>query len=170
VREVLQALLIAGTVLWAGCLLAVLWGRSRLRRTLRIDPAVRSAAPTSWAVVPTSAARLHRRLRATAASARLASTVDQALAPLADELVGEALALEPRILLVRGTRRVGAPARRDLSAELSELEAVARRLTYLASASDPGAATRLQDRVTALEAARQELAEIDLRAGLVRHS
>jgi hypothetical protein len=173
VREVLQALLIAGVVMWASFVLAALWVRSRLRRTLRIDPAVRSAAPTVWVVAPTAASRLHRRLRVTAASARLASMCDQGLSPVADDLVSEAVALEPAILAVAGTRRAGASVRRDISARISELETVARRLTSLSteamSASEPSAAIRLRDRLSALEAARQELAEIDLRAGLLRH-
>ena len=93
---------------------------------------------------------------------------------MANELVDEALALEPRVLAVTGTRRAGASVRRDLSASISELEAVARRLASLShqplSASEAHAATRLRDRLTAIEAARQELAEIELRAGLLRHS
>ena len=173
-RDVLQALLIASVVMSATCVFAVLWVRHRLRRTLRIDPAVRSAAPTVWIVTPTAAARLHRRLRVVAASARLASTCDPGLSPVANELVGEALALEPRVLAVTGTRRAGASVRRELSASISELEAVARRLASLSnqplSASEANAATRLRDRLTAIEAARQELAEIELRAGLLRHS
>ena len=173
-RDLLQALLIASVVMSATCVLAVLWVRHRLRRTLRIDPVVRTAAPTVWIVTPTAAARLHRRLRVVAASARLASTCDPGLSPLANELVGEALALEPRVLAVTGTRRAGASVRRELSSSISELEAVARRLASVSnppmSASEASAANRLRDRLTAIEAARQELAEIELRAGLLRHS
>jgi hypothetical protein len=92
---------------------------------------------------------------------------------VADDLVSEAVALEPAILAVAGSHRAGASVRRDLSARISELEAVARRLTSLStepmSASEPTAAIRLRDRLTALEAAHQELAEIDVRAGLLRH-
>lgn len=173
-RDVLEAFLIAGVVMWATFVIATLWVRGRIRRCLRIDPAVRSAAPTVWVVAPTAAARLHRRARIAAASARLASSVDHGLCPVADDLVSEAVALEPAILAVAGTRRAGAPVRRELATRISELEAVARRLGSLStesmSASEPTAATRLRDRLTALEAARQELAEIDLRAGLLRHS
>ena len=49
-----------------------------------------------------------------------------------------------------------------------------RRLTTLAAAvrtaSGDGTANRVRDRLAALEAARQELAEIDLQAGLIRHA
>ncbi|MET0903487.1 MAG: hypothetical protein ABWZ52_09625 [Acidimicrobiales bacterium] len=173
-RDLLQALLIAGVAMSVSCVLAVLWVRHRLRRTLRIDPAVRSVAPTLWIVTPTAAARLHRRLRVVAASARLASTCDPGLSPLANELVGEALALEPSVLAVTGTRRAGAAIRRDLSVRIAGLEGVARRLASLSnqplSAPEANAATRLRDRLSALEAARHELAEIEVRAGLLRHS
>ncbi len=64
--------------------------------------------------------------------------------------------------------------RRDLAARIDELEAVGRRLTTLATqasrASGDGTANRVGERLTALEAARQELAEIDLQAGLIRHA
>ena len=73
-----------------------------------------------------------------------------------------------------GTRRAGVSVRRELSASISELEAVARRLASLSnqplSPSEATGATRLRDRITAIEGARQELAEIDVRAGLLRHS
>jgi hypothetical protein len=173
VHEVLEGLLIAGSVTAATCVLAALWVRHRLRRALRIAPGVRSSAPTRWLVSPTAAARLHRRLRTVAAAAALASTLDPGLASLAGELVSEALALEPQVIALAGTRRAGSSVRRDLSAQVSELEIVARRLTALStqptSASEPGGASRLRDRLAALEAARRELAEIDVQAGLLRN-
>jgi hypothetical protein len=62
--------------------------------------------------------------------------------------------------------------RRDLSTQVGELEAVARHLVRLSSEpgswAEPRQATHLLERVVALEAAREELAEIDLRAGLLR--
>ena len=170
--EVLRGLLIAGAVAWAICVLATLWVRHRLRRRLRIVPSQRSAAPTVWVVSPSASARLHRRLRTVAASARLASSIDPGLAAVADELAGEALALEPHVVASAGGRRAGTTARRDLAARIDELEAVARRLTVLASRSTDRATSgaRLSERLLALEAAREELAEIDLRAGVLRHT
>ena len=97
---------------------AALWVRHRLRRHLRITPRVRSAAPTRFVVVPTSAARLHGRLRRLSTAARLASTIDPGLAPLADDLVDEALALEPRVIAVNRSGRAGALVRRDLDARI----------------------------------------------------
>lgn len=170
----LEGLLIAGSVVWAICVLAAVWVRHRLRRRLRIAPRVRSQAPTMWIVSPTAAARLHRRLCNVAASARLASTLDPGVAPLADDLVAEVVAMEPRVIAVAGARRHGRSVLRDLSTRVSELEAVARRLTSLSSEptspTEPVGAARLLERITALEEARQELAEIDLRAGLLRHT
>ncbi len=167
-REVLQGLLIAGVAAWATCLLAALWVRHRLRQRLRITPGARSTAPTVWLVSPTAPARLHRRLRRVGALARAASTLDPSLNDLADELVVDAVVLEPAVVAVARTGRTGASIRRDVSARVSELELVARHLTTLSAQAASGwsEAVRLRDRVGALEAARQELAEIDLAAGL----
>jgi hypothetical protein len=168
VREVLQGLLILGVAAWAMCLLTMLWVRHRLRRRLRIAPGVRSTAPTVWLVSPTAASRLHHRLRRVGASARAASTLDPALAHLADELIVDAVALEPAVVgLARAGRRC-APLRHRVSAQVVELESVARRLAVLSTQAATGSSEplRLRDRVEALEAARQELAEIDLAAGL----
>jgi hypothetical protein len=168
VREVLLGLLIAGVAAWAACLLGALWVRHRLRRRLRITPGVRSPAPTAWLVSPTAAARLHRRLRRVGASARAASTLDPALTDLADELIVDAVSLEPAVAAVAGTGSAGASIRRSVSARVSELEHVARHLTTLSTqaASGPSESLRLHHRVGALEAARQEIADIDRAAGL----
>jgi hypothetical protein len=168
VRELLQGLLVAGVAVWATCLLSALWVRHRVRKRLRITPGVRSTAPTVWLVSPTAAARLHHRLRRVGASARAASTLDPALTDLADELIVDALRLEPAVVAVARTGRTGAPVRRGVSARVSELELVARRLTTLSTQAVSGwsEAVRLPDRVGALAAARQELADIELAAGL----
>jgi hypothetical protein len=167
VSEVLQGLLIVSVAAWATCLLAALGARHRVRRRLRIAPGVRSTAPTVWLIAPTAGARLHHRLRRVGASARAASTLDPALADLADDLLADAVALEPAVVAVARTGRTVPGIRRGVSAQVSELESVARHLTTL-STHPRGAseASRLRDRVSALEAARQELADIDLAAGL----
>lgn len=167
-REVLQGLLIVGVAAWATCLLTALWVRHCLRKRLRIAPGARSTAPTVWLVSPTAAARLHHRLRGVGASARAASTLDPALTDLADELIVDAVVLEPAIVALARTGRTGATIRRGVSARVSELEFVARHLTTLSTEAASGSreAMRLRDRVGALEAARQELADIDLATGL----
>ena len=163
--ELLEGLLIAAVACAGMVAVVALWMRHQLRRRLRIAPKVRSAAPTRFVFVPSPAARLHGRLRRLSTSARLAATIDPGLAPLAGDLVGEALALEPRVLAVNRTGRAGLLVRRDLDARIRELEAVGRRLTQLSS-TPPDGAHRLRERMVALEAARQELAEIEVRAGL----
>ena len=173
-HAVLEGLLIATGLMVTLGAFAVLWVRHRVRRRLRIAPAVRSAAPTSFVVSATPAARLHRRLRRVATGALLASRLDPGLADLADELIAEAVALEPAVVAVARTGRTGSTGRRELSIQIAELEAVGRRLTSLAGQAsrifrDAGA-SRVRDRLTAIEAARVELAEIDVRAGLIRHA
>ena len=172
---VVEGLLISIAVAWIACVLAALWVRHRVRLRLRIAPGVRTAAPTGFVVPATTAARLHRRLRRVSATAQLAGRLDPGLTHLADDLIAEALALEPSVLAVAPAGRAGSIVRRDLAGRIHELEAVGRRLTALAArssrpASGEGSAHRVLERVAALEAARQELAEIDLQAGLVRHA
>jgi hypothetical protein len=166
--EVLQGLLIAGLAAWATCCLGVLWVRHRLRRRLRIEPGSRSTAPTLWLVSPTGAARLHHRLRRVGATAQAASAVDPGLTDLADELIGEAVALEPAVVAAAGTGRLGGSTRRGVSARVAELELVARHLTSLSTQADSGSspAISLRDRVTVLAAARRELTDIEVAAGL----
>jgi hypothetical protein len=89
---------------------------------------------------------------------------------VADQLAGQALALEPPVVAAARTGRVGGTTRRALSAQIAELEGVARRL--MAAANDTGAEVasrgtwRVDERLAALEVARRELTEIDVRAGL----
>ena len=95
--------MITGATAMMMCVLAALWIRHRLRRRLRITPAARSTAPTLWLVSPTAAAWLHHRLRRVGASAHAASTLDPALTDLANELVADAVSLEPAVVAVAGT-------------------------------------------------------------------
>jgi hypothetical protein len=168
VRQVLEGLLITGLVAWAIAVAAALWVRHRVRRTLRIDPAVRSTAPTVWLVSPTAAARLHHRLRRVGASARAAAMLDPALRDLTGELITDAVTLEPAVVATAGTGRTGASVRRSLSARVSELESIARHLTTLSTqrSDAPRESVRLRDRVVALEAARQEVADVERATGL----
>jgi hypothetical protein len=174
VPAVLEGLLIFSVIAWTSCVLAVLWVRHRLRRRLRIAPGVRSTAPTGFVVSARPAAGLHRRLRRVSTAAQLAARLDPSLADLADELIAEALALEPGVVGVARAGRAGCVVRRDLAARIGELETVGHRLTTVAAQASPatgqGSASRVRERLDALEAARQELAEIDLHAGLIRHA
>ena len=106
--------------------------------------------------------------------AQLAGRLDPALTGLADELIAESLALEPVVLAVARAGRSRSVARRELGAQIDELEGVGRRLSALAAqasrATGDGGASRVRERLAAIEEARVELAEIDLRAGLIRHA
>ena len=173
-HAVLEGLLIAMGLMLALGVSAVLWVRHRLRRRLRIAPRVRTAAPTTFVVSAGPAARFHRRLRRVSTEAQLASRLDPALHDLADELIAEALALEPAVLAVARTGRTRSVGRRELAAQIGDLEGVGRRLSTLAAhasrANGEGSASHVRERLVAIEAARVELAEIDLNAGLIRHA
>ena len=173
-HAVLEGLLIATGVMLALAVGAVLWVRHWVRRRLRIAPRVRSAAPTTFVVSAGPAARYHRRLRRVSTEAQLASRLDPALLDLADELIAEALALEPAVLAVARTSRARSVGRRELGVQIGELEGVSRRLSALAAQASrttgEGGASRVRERLVAIEAARVELAEIDVRAGLIRHA
>jgi hypothetical protein len=171
VDALLQGLLIATVTVATTVALTVLWVRHRLRRRLRIAPRVRSMAPTVFIVSPGAAARLHRRLRRVGATARLSAELDPALGLVADDLVAEALSLEPAVVAVARSGRAGRVARRDLGARVAELEAVALRLAAMPAAplAGPAGTGPIRDRLAALEAARAEVAEIELRAGLLTH-
>jgi hypothetical protein len=174
VHAVLEGFLIATGLMLASLALAVLWVRHRVRRRLRIAPRVRSAAPTTFVVSAGPAARFHRRLRRVSMEAQLAGRLDPALTGLADELIAEALALEPAVLAVARGGRSRSVGRREIGAQIGELEGVGRRLSTLAAqasrATGDGGANRVRERLVAIEAARVELAEIDLHAGLIRHA
>ena len=173
-RAVLEGLLIAGLVVGGLCVLAAAWvwhGSG----VVCASHLVCLPGPDLRIVSPTAPARLHRRLCTVAASPRLASTLDPGVAPLADDLVAaEAHQIEPPVIAVARTRRAGWSVRRDLSTRVSELKVVARRLATLSSEptspAEPSGPTRLLERLSALEEARQELAEIELRAGLLKHT
>jgi hypothetical protein len=170
VDGLVQGLLIVVLGFVLTVVLAGAFVRHRVRRHLRITPAVRSSAPTSYLVSLSAAARLHRRLRRIGATARLAAALDPALTIVADDVADQALALEPQVLAAARTGRVGRPTRARLAVRIAELEEVARRLTSMATDAADRApwdgTTRIRERLVALEAARQELTEIDLRAGL----
>jgi hypothetical protein len=174
VHAVLEGLLMVTGIALASFVLAMLWVRHKVRRRVRIAPRVRSSAPSSFLVSAAPAARLHRRLRRVATAAQLAGQLDAGLTDLADDLIAEAVSLEPAVVATARTGRTGSSGRRELDARVAELEGVSRRLTSLAGQSsgfggDRGA-TRVRERLAAIEAARVELEEIDLRAGLVRHA
>ncbi len=132
-----QVLLIIAAVLGAALVLAassvaVAW--ALLRRRLRIAPGVRSSAPSRWMASPERAARLHRRLRAATAQARLAAARPGGeLAALADELAAEAVAVERELVIAA---RVHRSARRHaLAAPTRAVTDVERTAAAIAAAA-----------------------------------
>src|SRR3954453_20758644 len=77
VEHLAVALTIFTVTTIALCVGGYLWVRHRIRRKLRVSPAVRSPAPTLWLVSMWEPAQLHRRLRRAAGVARSAAVMDR---------------------------------------------------------------------------------------------
>ena len=171
-----MALLIVTTAFCAVCLVVLLWIRHRMRRFLRVRPSTRTQAPTGWALSTGEPARLHRRLRRVAASARISgSNGDMTTAALAVEVEDEAVRLETCLVALSRVWRADRDARRQMTAQITELEHLAVRLaTNAAAISRPAALTtgapdtltELRDRLDALDDARQELSRVERHAGV----
>jgi hypothetical protein len=174
--ELLVALLIATTAFCAVCVAGLLWIRHRMRRFLRVRPSTRTQAPTGWALSTIEPARLHRRLRRVAASARLSgANGDTTTAALAVQVEDEAVRLETCLVALSRVWRTDRDARRLMTAQITELEHLAVRLaTNAASISGPAALTtgapdslsELRERLDALDDARRELSTVERQAGV----
>jgi hypothetical protein len=150
---------------------AVTYARWRLRKQLRVRPSTRSAAPTSWLVSTSEPARLHRRLRKAAATARLAGARGGAsIVALADEIEDHAVALESHLVMLSKLWRRERQAKKQLVAQVAQLEQLAIRLSTSAvdvtrpralGAGSPDALAELTERIEALDAAREELAVLE---------
>lgn len=170
---VLVALAGASIALSSVALGLVLW---RLGRRNRLHPGSPTAAPVTWLVSPARPARLHRRLRAAVQTASFrapgrgrrklpTAAVDELVA----ELLREAVAVDAQLLVAaRASRRVRARLLGVSEAQVGQLERLAARLAVLVSASArPGGAPAaaaihaLEERLDALEAARQEIADLE---------
>jgi DNA-binding helix-hairpin-helix protein with protein kinase domain len=172
---VVHDLFVALVVLGAGGLSllagALLYGRWRLRKQLRVRPSTRSSAPTNWLVSMSEPARLHRRLRKAAATARLAGASGGAtVAELADEIEDHAVALETHLVLLSRMWRRERQARTQVVTQIEQLEQLTTRLTASAvqvsrpralGAGSPDALAELTERIDALEAARAELTALE---------
>jgi hypothetical protein len=159
---------LASLALFVGALTYTRW---RLRKQLRVRPSTRSAAPTAWLVSTSEPARLHRRLRKAATTARLAGARGGAtIASLADEIEDHAVALETHLVMLCRVWRRERQARRQLVAQIAQLEQLTVRLTATAvevsrpralGAGSPDALAELTERIDALDAARQELTTLE---------
>ncbi len=136
----LAILLLLGTtgVALVATLLSVLLLVHRLRRRNRVSPAHPSPAPVGWLWSPRLAARLHRRLRAAVAVARMVARrhagdpYPPRTVGLAGELEREAVAVDHHLALLG--RLPVAERRRPLAqviADVGRIERVASRLSML---------------------------------------
>jgi hypothetical protein len=143
----------------------------RARRANQVTPGRATHAPLRWLWLPTPAALLHRRLRASVAAARFA-VVDcgpQPLTPLSDsldELASVAAHLDDGVVaaarLPRGARM---RALRELTREVSTVEQTADRLVATASRFTGDASNTPTARLAAVQ---ERLRAIDLAVEEVR--
>jgi len=175
-QQVLVAFLIVTTVFCMLSVSALLWIRASMRRHMRVRPSTKSPAPTGWALSTSEPARLHRRLRRIAASARVAGTnTDLTTATVAAEVEDEAVRLERCLVVLSGVWRTEREARKDLAAQITELEHLTARLVTTAAATSRQAAlpagsvdslTQIRERLDALDEARTELSIVEKQSGL----
>jgi len=171
VHDLFVALLVIGVASTALFVGAIAYARWRIRRQLRVRPTTRSLAPTHWLVSTSEPARLHRRLRKAAAVARAAGERgDDTIAQLADEVQDHAVALERHLVLLSRLWRRERTARKELVAQVAQLEHLSARLTVSAvevtrpralTAGSPDALVQLTERIDALDAARKELTALE---------
>ena len=174
--DVLLALVVAGAVTVALGSIALGLALWRLGRRNRLHPTVPTHAPVTWLVSPARPARLHRRLQAAVATATYrapgrgrrkvpTTSVDE----LVQELIREAAAVDQQLVVAaRAPWRVRVRLLGVCTPQVAQLERLAARLAVLVSASArPGGApaavaiTALEERLDALEAARQEIADLE---------
>ena len=168
-------MVVALTVLMVTTILLFAFGvtytRWWLRKQLRIRPSTRSVAPSGWLVGTSEPARLHRRLRKATTTARLAGARGgPTIAGLATELEDHAIALETHLVMTSRVWRREREVRRQLTAQVSQVEQLASRLTVTSlesgrpralTAGSPDALGELTERIDALDAARAELVELE---------
>jgi len=170
-----QEVLVALTVLMLSTIVLFLFGvtytRWWLRKQLRIRPSTRSTAPTTWLAGTSEPARLHRRLRKAAATARLAGVRGgPTVAELATDLENHAIALEAHLVMTSRVWRREREVRRQLTAQVGQVEQLASRLTITSlesgrpralTSGSPDALAELTERIDALDAARDELVALE---------
>ena len=155
----------------------------RLRRRLRVSPAVRTDAPLTWLASPVPAARLHRRLQHAVAAVRavrgtrrrLRRDTPTAVQRLADDVERESVSLDERLIT---SAQLGPAEKRaaltEITADVRRIEKLAHRVVEMArheaaTPQLPGTPTALDDlteRVERIQQAQAELAVIDTTAGL----
>lgn len=148
----------------------------RLGRRNRVHPAIPTPAPVTWLASPQRAARLHRRLRAAVVTANHREPTRRSrqrrglpttsVDDLVHDLIREAAAVDRQLVVAaRAPRRVRVRLLGVCEPQVAQIERVAARLAVLASAdARPSGAGigALEDRVDALEAARREIADLEV--------
>ncbi|MCU0310329.1 MAG: hypothetical protein MUE36_05235 [Acidimicrobiales bacterium] len=168
--------------------LAVLALRWRLQRRNRVSPAVKSPAPLHWLYSPSQTARLHRRLQGAVADIHLAPahrrrsrpTTESSVDELRRELEYQAVELDYHLVIAaRHPRSQRRPLVASLDSQVAQVELLSARLSRLsrpagvapsgwdAAQQPPEVLARLSQQLDLLDAASNELAEIERAAGLV---
>lgn len=180
--ELLIALLVVMLLGLLLTLLALALGARALRKRNRVSPTVPTSAPTSWLGAPGAGARLHRRLRTAVSVARAASATAPSaphLTDLAAELEREAVALDTHLVIASRIKgRQGRDQMAALAQQVLQVEQVASQVSLLAAQSQApmvarGQASALDDlarQLDHLEQARQEVAKVEMAAGVERVS
>lgn len=166
--------------------LAVLVLRSRLQKRNRVSPAVRTPAPLTWLVSPSQTARLHRRLRNAMVDVHLAPSrrsrpaTECSIDEFRRELELQAIELDHHLVVAarhpRSQRRVLLD---PLQSQVAQVEQLSIRLSRMQRpdgsldsgwdlhAQPPEVMARIGHQLDLLDAASDELAQIERAAGLV---
>ena len=160
---------------------ALAW-RQVVRRN-RVSRATPTPAPLWWLVLPSEAARMHRRLRAAVVAARLVAPAGRRrqraprspIAEMVDDLEAQAVAVDLQVVAAaRATARDRRQRLRALDGHVRRIEDLSARLVAAGVAASAHRQPSHQaspldaigERLDALEAARDELAAIEAALGL----
>jgi hypothetical protein len=160
--------------------------RWRLQKRNRVSPAVKSPAPLTWLWMPTRPAQMHRRLQSAVAEIHLSPTRRSHPLPecsvddLRRELEYQAVELDHHLVVVaRHPRRRRRELLHSLEHQVGQVEELSVRLSRMSrpvgsvssgwelAHQPPEVLARLAHQLDLLDAASDELAEIERAAGLV---
>lgn len=175
----LLVLLLVLLVLFVVAPLVGTWMMLRsMSKANRVSPRVPTFAPNSWLFLPERPARLHRRLRRSAAMARAGAAIHGSHAgrglptvpELAEEIERRACSVDTQVVLAsrgRGPERWS--MLNALEGEVMEVEALANRLMNLTTTwatvaatgqQQPGGTHAIAERLDALEQAVREVDQL----------
>ena len=170
----------------AVCVVALALVVRSLRRRNRVVPDVRSPAPLSWLASPGQGARLHRRLRAAVATARLAEwrereaaasvETDPGVAAVSAGIQQHAAALDRHLVVAATAPRSQRRALlQPLGTQIDQVEELAARMARNVAVADvdpprlshhPLPLDDLAESLDALEQARAEITLAETAGGL----